>query len=113
MPTQRADVGLLQGLERELAGALGAASARMVLTSALRGAGLQFSEVVTLFDEASQKLRFNREMLEAMMENMPQGISVVDAEMRLVAWNRRYVELLDYPPELMRAGRPDRRPDEI
>ncbi|WP_129641065.1 hybrid sensor histidine kinase/response regulator [Peristeroidobacter agariperforans] len=105
-PQQRADVGLLQGLERELAGALGAASARMVLTSALRGAGLQFSEVVTLFDEASQKLRFNREMLEAMMENMPQGISVVDAEMRLVAWNRRYVELLDYPPELMRAGRP-------
>nr|WP_298727114.1 PAS domain-containing hybrid sensor histidine kinase/response regulator [uncultured Steroidobacter sp.] len=105
-PTQRADVGLLQGLERELAGALGAASARMVLTSALRGAGLQFSEVVTLFDEASQKLRFNREMLEAMMENMPQGISVIDAEMRLVAWNRRYVELLDYSPELMRAGRP-------
>lgn len=105
-PTQRADVGLLQGLERELAGALGAASARMVLTSALRGAGLQFSEVVTLFDEASQKLRFNREMLEAMMENMPQGISVVDAQMRLVAWNRRYVELLDYPAELMRAGRP-------
>lgn len=106
LPTQRADIGLLQGLERELAGALGAASARMVLTSALRGAGLQFSEVVTLFDEATQKLRFNREMLEAMMENMPQGISVVDAEMRLVAWNRRYVELLDYPPELMRAGRP-------
>ncbi|WP_116807127.1 hybrid sensor histidine kinase/response regulator [Steroidobacter cummioxidans] len=105
-PTQRADVGLLQGLERELAGALGAASARMVLTSSLRGAGLQFSEVVTLFDEASQKLRFNREMLEAMMANMPQGISVIDAEMRLVAWNRRYVELLDYPPELMRAGRP-------
>lgn len=104
--TQRADVGLLQGLERELAGALGAASARMVLTSALRGAGLQFSEVVTLFDEASQKLRFNREMLEAMMANMPQGVSVVDADMRLVAWNRRYVELLDYPPELMRAGRP-------
>lgn len=105
-PTQRADVGLLQGLERELAGALGSASARMVLTSALRGAGLQFSEAVTLFDEASQKLRFNRELLEAMMENMPQGISVVDADMRLVAWNRRYVELLDHPPELMRAGRP-------
>ncbi len=104
--TQRADVGLLEGLELELAGALGAASARMVLTSALRGAGLQFSEVVTLFDEASRKLRFNREMLEAMMENMPQGISVVDAEMRLVAWNRRYVELLDYPAELMSAGRP-------
>ena len=72
----------------------------------LRGAGVQFSEVVTLFDEASQKLRFNRELLEAMMENMPQGISVVDADMRLVAWNRRYVELFHYPPDMMRAGRP-------
>lgn len=105
-PSQRADVGLLQGLELELAGALGAASGRMVLTSALRGAGLQFSEVVTFFDEATRKLRFNRELLEAMMENMPQGISVVDADMRLVAWNRRYVELFQYPPELVRAGRP-------
>ena len=104
-PTQRADVGLLQGLERELAGALGASSARMVLTSALRGAGLQFSEVVTLLDEASQKLRFNRELLEVMMENMPQGISVVDADMHLVAWNRRYVELFQYPPELVCVGR--------
>ena len=105
-PSQRADMGLLQGLERELAGALGAASARMVLTTALRGAGLQFGEVVTFFDEATRKLRFNRELLEAMMENMPQGISVVDADMRLVAWNRRYVELFQYPPELVRAGRP-------
>jgi len=105
-PSQRADVGLLQELELELAGALGAASARMVLTSALRGAGLQFTEVVTFFDEATRQLRFNRELLEAMMENMPQGISVVDADMRLVAWNRRYVELFQYPPELVRAGRP-------
>ncbi|MET0532737.1 MAG: PAS domain-containing hybrid sensor histidine kinase/response regulator [Steroidobacter sp.] len=105
-PTQRADVGLLQGLERELTGALGASSARMVLTTALRGAGLQFSEVVMFFDEATRKLRFNRELLEAMMENMPQGISVVDADMRLVAWNRRYVELFQYPPEMVRTGRP-------
>jgi PAS domain S-box-containing protein len=106
LPAQRADVGLLQELELEIAGALGASSARMVLTSALRGAGLQFSEVVTFFDEATRKLRLNRELLEAMMENMPQGISVVDADMRLVAWNRRYVELFQYPPELVRAGRP-------
>src|SRR5690606_20893247 len=52
------------------------------------------------------KLRFNRELLEAMMENMPQGISVVDAQMRLVAWNARYEELFDYPAGMVRAGRP-------
>ena len=40
------------------------------------------------------------------LEHLPQGVSVVDAQLRLVAWNRRYVELFRVPPELMRAGRP-------
>lgn len=104
-PAQRADVGLLQALERELAGALGASSARLVLASALRGAGLKLPDVVALFDAASQKLRFTRELLEAMMDNMPQGISVIDADMRLVAWNQRYLDLFQYPPELVCVGR--------
>lgn len=105
-PTQRADVGLLQALERELAGALGASSARLVLASALRGAGLKLPDVVALFDAASQKLRFTRELLEAMMDNLPQGISVIDADMRLVAWNQRYLDLFQYPAELVCVGRP-------
>jgi signal transduction histidine kinase/ActR/RegA family two-component response regulator len=105
-PNQRADVALLQALERELTGALGAASARLVLTSALHGAGLRLEEVVELFDEASQRLRFNRELLEAMMDNMSQGISVVDANMRLVAWNQRYLDMFQYPEGFVQAGRP-------
>jgi histidine kinase len=40
------------------------------------------------------------------LEHLPQGVSVVDAQLRLVAWNRRYVELFRVPPELMRPGRP-------
>jgi len=103
-PTQRADVGLLQALERELTGALGASSARLVLTSSLRGAGLKLGEVVTLFDEASQKLRFNRELLEAMMENVSQGISVVDADLRLIAWNKQWLDIFEYPEALVFTG---------
>ena len=106
LPTQRADVGLLQLLERELAGALGASSARMVLTSVLRGAGLKLAEIVALFDEATERLRINRELLEAMMDNMPQGISVVNADMELVAWNQRYLDMFDYPPGFVYVGRP-------
>jgi Na+/proline symporter/signal transduction histidine kinase/CheY-like chemotaxis protein len=102
----QADLALLQALERELSGALGPSSARLVLTSALHGAGVRLEEVVALFDEATQKLRFNRELLEAMMENMSQGISVVDANMRLIAWNQRYLDLFQYPEELVQAGRP-------
>lgn len=40
------------------------------------------------------------------LEHLPQGVSVVDADLRLSAWNRRYVEIFRYPPELIRAGRP-------
>jgi len=103
---ERADLALLQSLERDLSGALGASSARLVLTSALRGAGIELAEIVTLFDEASRKLRFNRELLETMMDNLPQGVCVVDAGMRLVAWNQRYLDLFEYPPGFMFAGKP-------
>jgi Na+/proline symporter/signal transduction histidine kinase len=103
---ERADLALLQSLERDLSGALGASSARLVLTSALRGAGIELAEVVTLFDEASRKLRFNRELLETMMDNLPQGVCVVNSDMQLVAWNQRYLDLFEYPPDFVFAGQP-------
>jgi PAS domain S-box-containing protein len=101
-----ADRPLLQFVERQFAGAIGASSARRVLTTALRGRGLDLDEVVALLDETSQALRFNRELLEATLDNISQGISVVDAEMRLVAWNRRYLELFDYPRGMVYVGCP-------
>jgi PAS domain S-box-containing protein len=104
-PNDAADRGLLQHTERLLAGAIGGASARRVLTGALRGTGLDLGEVVSLLDETSQELRFNRALLGATLENIAQGISVVDAEMRLVAWNRRYLEMFDYPDGMVYVGR--------
>ncbi len=35
------------------------------------------------------------------LEDIPQGVSVVDAELRLVAWNRRYAETFQYPDRLL------------
>ena len=101
-----ADRPLLQFTERLLAGAIGAASARRMLTSALRGTGLDLSEAALLLDETSQQLRFNRELLGVTFENMTQAISVVDADLRIVAWNRRYAELFAYPDGFVYVGRP-------
>ncbi|TWT23275.1 response regulator [Luteimonas marina] len=97
------------GLERELAAVLGSASARLLLDAARRDAGPDLDTVAAIVGEASQDLRFNQRLLEAALENMSQGISVVDSELRLVAWNRRYAELFDYPPELLRVGLPVER----
>ncbi|BBD78691.1 hybrid sensor histidine kinase/response regulator [Aerosticca soli] len=105
-PNEAADRALIQTTERLLAGAVGAASARRILMGALSGTGLDLAETVALLDETSQELRFNRELLSTTLENVSQGISVVDADMRLVAWNRRYVELFGYPEGMVRIGMP-------
>jgi len=103
--TVAADRVLVQFTERLLAGAIGAASARVTLTSALRGSGMELGEVVAMLDEASQELRFNRELLSTTIENIPQAVSVVDRDLRLVAWNRRYQELFEYPDGMLYVGR--------
>lgn len=93
-------------LERELAAVLGSASARLLLDAARRQSGRDLETVAAIVGEASQDLRFNQRLLEAALENMSQGISVVDGELRLVAWNRRYAELFGYPDSLLRVGVP-------
>ncbi len=94
------------GIERELAAVLGSASARVLLDAARRATGHDLDTVAAIVGEASADLRFNQRVLEAALQNMSQGISVVDAELRLVAWNRRYAELFNFPPELLTVGRP-------
>jgi signal transduction histidine kinase len=71
-----------------------------------REAGRDFDTVAAIVGEASQDLRFNQRLLEAALENMSQGISVVDRDLHLVAWNRRYAELFGYPDSLLRVGVP-------
>ncbi len=105
-PEAPADRAWVQFTERLLAAAIGAASARLVLTSVLRGSGMELGEVVAVLDEAGQELRFNREILSTTLENISAGVSVVDPDMRLVAWNRRYQQMFGYPEGMLYVGRP-------
>ena len=92
--------------ERLLAGVLGASSTRAVVKAAIEGREMQVEDVVRIVGEASQVLQFNRALLQGAIENITQGISVVDQSLRLVAWNPRYIELFDYPEGLIYLGRP-------
>ena len=51
-----------------------------------------------------QQIEINRGLLRATLEHLPQGVSVVDADLRLIAWNRRYREIFDYPDDLVHVG---------
>jgi len=105
-PSDATERGMLHHVERVLTGSIGSSSARIMLTHALKRKGLDVDEVAELLDETSQELRFSRQLLAATMENVTQGISVVDADMNLVAWNHRYLEMFDYPHDMVYVGRP-------
>ncbi len=56
--------------------------------------------------EAGSDLSINRAMFETMFDAMSDAASAFDAEMRLVVWNRRYLELFRLPAHIAVAGRP-------
>ncbi len=103
---QLASSSLVAGCERELAAVVGAASARLLVDAARGGQSAPLDTVATLVGAASQALRFNQQLLEAALQNMSQGISVVDSDLRLVAWNERYAAFFDYPDALLQVGMP-------
>mgnify|MGYP005988005111 CR=1 FL=1 len=90
----------------QLSSVLGSASTRMVMKAVTTQQSMPLQDVVNIVDEANKLFQFNRELLQAGVENIEQGISVIDADMRLVAWNKRYIELLNYPENFVSAGKP-------
>ena len=105
-PSDPADAGLARAAERMLAGALGAVAARRVIGAALSGGGRAPEDVVRMLDEASQAVQFNRQLLLTTLDNIDQGVAVVDEELRLVAWNRPYVEMFGLPHDFLHVGMP-------
>jgi signal transduction histidine kinase len=105
-PGSLATPATVQFGERLLAGTIGSASARTVLTTALHHRGLGPKAVLELLNRTSEAVQFNRELLESTLDNMSQGVSVVDPDLRLVGWNRRYLELMEYPKDTVYLGQP-------
>jgi Na+/proline symporter/CheY-like chemotaxis protein/PAS domain-containing protein len=105
-PDADADLHLVHHTERLLASAIGAASARLVMALALERRSLSPESAMRLLDDASAAIQYNRDLLQATIENVRQGISVFDRDLRLVCWNRRFRDLLDLPADLGRVGVP-------
>lgn len=97
---------LIEAIERAIAGVIGASSARHIITTQLLGEDVTAEDLFVMMDETSQALRFNQDVLQASFENISQGISVVDKNLNLVAWNSRYQAMFDYPDEMLQIGMP-------
>jgi signal transduction histidine kinase len=49
---------------------------------------------------SEERLQRQSDLLQSTLENMGEGLSVFDGSGRLIAWNARFIELLDLPMEL-------------
>ena len=103
---QQASPTIISYTEQVLASVFGDLSAKLVLTSALQGRDMQLDDVATIVDEASEMFDFSRGLLQGAIEHISQGIAVVDNQLRLVAWNQRYLELFSFPVGLIQVGCP-------
>jgi len=93
--------------ENTLARVLGSASAKLVTSLATNGRGMAFDQVAQLVeDNSSQQLEFSRTILQSAIENVSEGISVIDNSLQLVAWNRRYLDIFNYPDDFIYIGCP-------
>src|SRR5205823_14906085 len=45
-----------------------------------------------------------RESLRAALDLIEQALTLMDSELRLLIWNRAFVQMLGLPPELVQAG---------
>jgi len=64
------------------------------------------SRDVTTSVRTAQALHESKLVLENTLEHMDQGISIVDADLRMIGMNRRFRELLGFPESLCSPGTP-------
>jgi Na+/proline symporter/nitrogen-specific signal transduction histidine kinase len=81
-----ADGELVHFVERRLAGAIGAASARVMVASTIKGEGVSVDEIMQILDETSQVLEYSRQL-----EQKSKALEKATAELK--AANQRLTEL--------------------
>jgi Na+/proline symporter/CheY-like chemotaxis protein/two-component sensor histidine kinase len=103
---QMTDITIVRYAEQILASAVGSSSARLVLSLLFEKDGASSRETVQLLDDASEALQQNRDLLQMALNQMDQGISVFDKNLRLTNWNTQFRALLSLPSEVGQFGFP-------
>ncbi|GAB1580920.1 NahK/ErcS family hybrid sensor histidine kinase/response regulator [Phyllobacterium phragmitis] len=101
-----ADMGIIRYAEQLLGSAVGSSSARLVLSLLLQRNDSTTRSALRLLDDASEALQQNRGLLQIALDQMEQGITVLDKDFRLTCWNRQFRLLTDLPDEFGQVGTP-------
>jgi signal transduction histidine kinase/ActR/RegA family two-component response regulator len=99
-----ASMGLIRYCEQLLASAVGSASARLILSLLFQRHDKSSKDAFRLLDDATEALQQNRDLLQIALDQMEQGITVLDRDFRLTCWNRQYRALFDLPDVMGQVG---------
>jgi len=103
-PKAEADIHLLRYAEHLLASAIGTASSRLALSLLLRRRTVSTEAALKLLDDASAAIQHSRDLLQHALNYAKQGITVIDRDLRLLAWNQAFIDLYDMPPNFVQVG---------
>ncbi|RLQ87192.1 hybrid sensor histidine kinase/response regulator [Notoacmeibacter ruber] len=105
-PSDIANGQILRFSESLLGSAVGSSSARLILSLLLERYDTNASFAYSLLDDATEALQQNRGLLQIALDQMEQGITVFDQDLRLTCWNRRFRTLFNLPEALGEVGTP-------
>jgi len=63
-----------------------------------------FRHFVQTTDDRTAEVRRQGDLIRAVLDSMTVGVAAYDAELRLVAWNRQFIKIRDYPESLIDQG---------
>jgi Na+/proline symporter/signal transduction histidine kinase/CheY-like chemotaxis protein len=99
-----ADAIVIRHAEHLLSPVIGASTSRLVLSLLLRRRAMSGRSALKMLDDASAAIQSSRDLLQHALDHARQGVTVFDANMSLIAWNRAFAELFELPPAMMRPG---------
>lgn len=100
----RVDDDMLKSADRLLRSVMGRRGSDFLLRNLMDGHTTQYSNLNALMDEVSEVVLFNRDVLNAVLHSLNQGITVIDENQNLVAWNQTFANLYQFPANYLYIG---------
>lgn len=97
-----ASMEFVEFAKQQLTATIGVSSARFVMTLIMARKRKDGDHNEKLLDEASEFLQHNREILQSAIDNINQGICVVDENLRIRFWNKAFLAILEIPTDLLK-----------